>query len=390
MSQQNYIKAGLDLSPLSSVSQEQLMQAISGSTPLPNIGFTIISTTRPDITNNPIMINFIWLDITDPANVILKRYIANRTVLVDADASWETFGVANLSVLTAMIATRSITGGVDLTRMKLNSDYSASLGSIYYLIRVAANGKDIEAVSLDTALADGGGVALARLALAGAGAQKYLGISAGALAYKYLDPANDISAALANQIPVSTAIAPGTALYLLRTNAAGTAAEWIAPSDASFITTLAQIAAGGAATNDIIKFNGVNWVKVTPGLEIVGGSALNNGVVSTTGAGDLTVNLHSFTGFGVGTAPRLVSVVLKCVTAGDGTYAVDDEVGVDALSDETADGQSAASVIIDKTATGNILVAFEGGATRTLPAKAGGARTTITNARWKPKVYAWL
>ena len=205
------------------------MQAIVGSIFISNIGFCIVSTTRPDITNNPEMIRSIWLDITDPANVILKRYIASRTVLVDADVSWATFGVDNLSVLTAMIALRSITGGVDLTRMKLNSDYSASLGSIYYIIRVAANGKDIEAVSLNTAIADGGGINLARLDLSGSGPQKYLGINAGILSYKYLDPAGDISSALGNRIPVSIVIVFGIVLYVLRTNAAGTAAEWVSP-----------------------------------------------------------------------------------------------------------------------------------------------------------------
>jgi hypothetical protein len=389
MSEQNYIKAGFDLSSVSSASQEQVMQAIAGSTPISNIGFCIVSTTRPDITNNPEMIRFIWLDISTPSNVVLKRYIADRTVLVDADASWETFGVSNLSVLTAMIATRSTTGGVDLTRMKLNSDYSASLGSIYYLIRVAANGKDIEAVSLNTALADGGGVNLARLDLSGSGAQKYLGIDAGALGYKYLDPANDMTSALGNRIPVSTAIAPGTALYILRTNAAGTAAEWVSPSDVSLAIAIASLAPGGAAANDIIRFNGSVWEKVTPSLELTNGATISTtGVLGAINLGSATLT-ENFA-HGLSSAPRLVRAVVRC-TANDAAtgYVIGDEIDVSCWGEITGADEALFAVYANATNVVVSRVSNSAANAQVIPAVGGNPVAPTALANFTPKVYAW-
>ncbi len=380
MSEQRDLIAGLDLSPLDDVSQEQTMQAINGITPLPNIGFVYVGTVRPDITNNPRMIRYLWLDITDPANPSFKRYIEDRTTLVDANASWEALGVATGAITTAMLAAVSTTGGVNLARLKTNAGYTDA-GNALYALRVAANGKDIEAVLFDTLVGDAGGMSLARLSTTGIGSQKYLGNSAGALAYKTLDPVNDITAALGNRIPIATAIVPGTALYIVRTNAAGTALEFVAPNDATLAITLAALSATGSAANDIIRSTGTAWEKVTPTLRLTAGDAINSSSIS---ASTVATQVHTFA-HGLGSVPKLVQVRLRMTNAvADIGYNQNDEVDIHSYrTDAGALVQS--GVAIDAT---NVTVLFDT-VTGMLPNKATGNYAGVNETKWFPVVYAW-
>jgi len=387
MSAQKDMIAGLDASPLSSISQEQLMEMINGIEPLANIGLVYVGITRPDITNNPRFIRYFWLDITDPTNPSLKRYIADRNSLIDANASWSAFGVSVGAILTTMIAQRSSTGGVDILRMKLNADYSASPANAFWVLRVAANGKDIEVVSLSTAFADSGGIALDAITISGSGPSKYLGIDASALTYKYINPAVDFTSTFGNQIPMETAVFPSTARFIPRTNAAGTAVEWVTPTNIfdNVELPLARLAGGGAVLSDIIRWDGAIWGKVTPSINIVAGDAQNNGVPSVQ---DLTQVIHTFNGFGVGVYPKIIRAGIICGTP-DGGYGIGDIVDLAAIVDETGDHENGASVIYDAI-TGNVSIVFESGvSTLSIIAKTGGARLNIARTRWFPIVYLW-
>jgi hypothetical protein len=382
MSAQKDFLGGLDLSSLSTASQEQTMQAINGLTPLANIGLVYASATRPDITNNARMIRYLWLDITDPANPVLKRYVEDRTVLVDADLSWEAVAVAAGAITTAMLAAVSTTGGVNLARLKTNAGYTDA-GNALYVLRVAANGKDIEAVTVDTAIADAGGLALARLSTTGIGAQKYLGYSAGVLAYRLLDPANDITSALGNRIPIETAIIPGTANYFLCTNAAGTAPEWRSAANAFVINTLPinSLVNTGASANDIIRYSGSIWEKVTPTLRTTAADAINSGTISGSSIATAVHTIaHNLT-----TVPKLVVVRLRMTNAvADIGYNQNDEVDI-------------AGYFTDAGRIGNVAVAIDATnvtvltttATGMLPNKTTGTYTGIDETKWFPVVYAW-
>lgn len=382
MALQNDGLSGLDLSSLSTVTQEQLMQAINGFAPLPNVGFVYVSTTRPDITNNPRMIRFLWLDITTSNNPVFKRYIADRTVLVDANASWEALGVASAAITTAMLATVSATGGVDLARLKTNTGYTDA-GNALYILRVAANGKDVEAVLLNTALTDGGGVALARLSTTGTGANKYLGVAAGSLAYKNLDPANDITSAIGNRIPIETAITPGTANYILKTNAGATAPEWAAPSAVFVVNTLPinSLVNTAAVANDIIRYSGSVWERVTPTLRTTAGDAINSGTISGS---SIATQLHTIA-HNLSTVPKLVQVRLRMTNAvADLGYNQNDEVDIHGYRTD-AGGVVQVGVAIDAT---NVTV-LVGTITGMLPNKATGTYAGADESKWFPVVYAW-
>lgn len=391
MSQQYDVLSGKDISSQSSISQADAMQMINQAAPLSNIGLVFVGTVRPDITNNPRMIRYLWLDITDPANPIFKRYIADRTVLVDADVSWTSLGVGIGAILTSMLAARSATGGVDVAKLKLNSDYSATLASAFYVLRVAANGKDLEVVSIDTAVADAGGLALNRLQTTGIGAQKYLGYNAGVLAYKYLDPANDITAALGNRISIGTAIVPGTAKYLIRTNAAGTALEFIQSNNADLFQdgdiAVAKLAQGGAANGDIITWDPSNkWIKLTPNLGISNSATISvSGVVSTSGGtGDFTVQVHTIA-HGMAVIPRIVRVVgVQTNAVADIGYNQNDEVDIGCFR-TAVNNLHQACVCADATNITIVLATV----TSELGAKTTGVYAGIDETKWKVKAYAW-
>ena len=394
--EQKYFIAGLDLSALTEASQEQIMQAINGLEPLANIGVVVASATRPDITNNPEMINSLWLDITDPAAPVLKRYIEDRTVLVDADNSWESTEVAVASVTTAMLAARSSTGGVDIARLKANSGYTDS-GNYYYVLRIAANGKDVEAVTLDTALSDGGGVGFNRISTTGIGTGKYLKSVAGALAYGYIDPSVDITAALNNRISAPTSIEPGTANQVLCTNAGATAPEWREANAVigAGVLALSSINSGGASPYDLMHYSGSAWDNAAPSLRLTAGDTANSGIVSTSGdtnpgtvAGTTGGNptLHTIT-HGLSTVPKLIRVVLvQNNAAADIGWDQNDEV--DAFSLRISSGNVCVTVGADET---NVWVRFHAASGLELCTKGTGAGVyaAIDETKWTVKVYAW-
>jgi hypothetical protein len=309
MSAQLDLISGNDLSALSSVTQEDLMQAINKVAPLSNIGLIVASATRPDITNNPRFIRYGWLDISTPSTPVLKAYTADRTVLVDLDASWTTVSGALSSILTSMFAVRSATGGVTIDLIKTNAGYT-NAGNGYYLLRVAGNGKDVEAVSLDSALSGGGGVPLARLSQVGLVAGKFIGNSGGSAGYVSIIPNTDLVGSARIDIP--TNVLPGTARYVARTNAAGTAPEWVTPNDAFADNelTIARIAAGAGTAYQTLRRNSANtgneWAQTVKTF-----TSANTALTASTKILDTA---HSLGGL-----PDSWNAYLACIT-NDGDY----------------------------------------------------------------------
>lgn len=393
MAAQNDIISGFDFSAVSTLTQEQLMQGINQAEPLDNIGFIIVSTTRPDITSNPRFIRFIWLDISTPSNPQIKRYVGDRTVLQDIDASWGTITLEDLAVLTGSFALRSATGGVNVALLKLNADYSPTPASAGYILRVAANGKDIEVVSVSNALGSGG-IELDRLTLSGSGTNKYIGINAGILAYKVLS-GSDFTSALGNRLPLEGAIQPATARFVARTNAAGDAGEWVTPNGVFNDTELEirKLTASGQLTNDIVRFSGTLWERVTPGLRVVAGELANAGIASSV-VDTITTGFDVAHGITGGVIPRIFRAVLKNISGGVATgtgHAANSEVPIECFLDSAAASEYALTCSVDTT---NFTITARrdySAANNIQGPKVGapGAMANITKSQWQIKLYAW-
>jgi hypothetical protein len=383
MSQQYDFLSGKDLSAISTILQEDVMQALNQAAPLDNIGLIIVSTTRPDITNNPRFIRYIWLDISNPANVIIRQYIGDRTVLVDADVSWGQISVSNLSILTAAFAARSITGGINVGLLKLNADYSSSGGSAFYVLRVDATGKFIEAVSLDQELLDGGLVALNRLATTGLLAGKFVGFNGGVAGYVSITPSVDLIGA--SRIAVETNIIPGTARFVPRTNIGATALEFITPNSLfnAGELTLDKLFITGALANDIIRMNAgaTAWERVTPTLRTTNADAINSGTLSGS---TVATAVHTIA-HNLGFVPKLVDVRIRMTNAvADIGYNQNDEVSISGYRATT--GNVMSTWCADAT---NITVLI-GAATGELPNKGTGVYAGVDETKWFPVVRAWL
>lgn len=228
----------------------------------------------------------------------------------------------------------------------------------------------------------------------------------------------------------------GTARYVIRTNAAGTLVEYVAPSSifnnaeipvaqlvphgssgylktSSGVATwvsddtvtdaviaamssadivaligagalaLSQISSGGALTHDTIYFNGTAWAKVTPNLRLTDTTK----AISTTGityTSDLSSVHVEALAHNLGAIPKCIRLVLQCQSPDVG-YTAGDEVVASVLR-TTAASAVAIGYVADNV---NITVLVAVAATE-LPNKGTGVYTAIDETKWKPKVYAWL
>lgn len=403
MSAEYDLQAGFDPSSLDSITQAQLLQMINQAAPLSNRGGIICFDGAvggaagigfPDVTNNPRFVRYVWIDTQDRTNPVIKRYKgtytgtpANPSAMSNLYTDWVAAGVANESILTAMISAVGTTGGINIGKLKRASDGSADASKQYYIVRVDSAGQYIEVVSLDTALADGGGVGLNRLQTSGLGAQKYLGIVAGALAYRYIDPANDISSALGNRIPTSS-ISPGTSLYLLRTNSAGTLVEWVATNASDLFTDgdipLSKLGSLGAA-NNIIYSNGSLWTSRSLGAHA-------NAAVTEYYPGTAMSHATKYIETGVLAArPRMLRATFVCLSA-ELDYVAGDEVEHTAMIAYTAAGDinfPSATLLWD-SANSKLRLWWEAGAQGILLQQRNTVgHIPIDTTKWAGKIIYW-
>lgn len=416
MSQQFDNIAGFDFSSLASVTQAQLLQAINQAAPLSNIGHLVVmdglaaeatGVGFPDVASNPRFVRYIWLD-TNPSGVtpinraspVFKRYIGsytggpnNPSAPSNLYTDWEALAVADGSITTAMLRDRGAAGGVDVTRLKRNATGTADASKRYFILRIDSAGQYVEIVSLDTAIADGGGIGLNRLNAAAIGPNKFLGATLSGtsyiLGYKLLDPTNDISALLGNLIPATSCLAPSTAGKLLRTNrAAIPAIEWVASNGADLFSVgdilLASLAAGGAVVGDLLGHDGTNWVKKTPTVDVVTGP-------QSYYPGTFLSNATKYIETGaLVSCPRFQRAVIVCTTA-DGSFGVGDELSISGVMWDNGTWYSPAINFFWRASTSKLRLAFYQ-ATQFVVDRfdAGGAPVALVPGSWAPKIYYWL
>ena len=100
MNTQNDIQAGFDISPLSSITQAQLLQMINQAAPLTNIGFAIYGSTTPDVVNNPRFARYLWIDTSTigPTTQATPKYYNTVT------ATWNSVTVPSASITAIQLA----------------------------------------------------------------------------------------------------------------------------------------------------------------------------------------------------------------------------------------------------------------------------------------------
>lgn len=356
--------AGLDLSALSSVTQAQLMQAINQIAPLSNIGGILFQSTTPDVAGNPRFARYVWMDSSsDPA--VPKYYNSGA-------GTWSAVSVSALSITDAQI---SASAAIAVSKL--------APGTARYVLRTNAAGTSPEYVTPSSIL-NSDELAVIKLTSNG-GTSAYLKSSAGVT--QWVSEATEraaIAAALSGLNP--TVLTPGSNNTLLGTNGSGVVGfAAINSLLANNAVGLNLLAAGGAAASDVLKFDGSNWVKITPGLRVFDSHAANAGITTpATGTGLLSGAAHSFA-HGLASIPRSFRVVAYNTNAvAEAGYNQNDEV--DIFSFYSAAGNLAiASISADAT---YVYVSFNNVA-MDVSHKTTGVDTTITEANWQLKVYAF-
>lgn len=362
MSAQNDLIATLDLSALNPVTQPNIMQAINQLQPLLNIGGIIFQSTTPDVANNPRFARYIWLDST--TNPPVPKYYNSGTL------TWTAVSISALSIT--------------------NNEVSGAAGIVISKLGITGTGAAARAVAR---------------------------INAAGTAMEYVAPA---SINTTNEIPVNNLVAAGGDSYL---KSVGGSVVWVAqatersliqasitgllPSQISagaagriigvsggitaFLTPDTAIGSGnlspsalaqaGAATNDLLRWTGTIWDKVTPSLRLTNPvETINNGlVVGAMGVATTFSQAH-----GLVTVPKLIRAVAVCNTV-DGVYNPGDEVNVLGLR-VNATNFPAASIYADAT---NVVVSLASAAGLDIANKAGAGYAAMTEANWSIKVYAW-
>jgi len=359
MSSQYDLEPGLNISALSSATAAQLMQLISQAAPLANIGGILFQSSTPDVASNPRFARYIWLDsTTDPA--IAKYYNAETT-------SWTAISVAAGSLTNAEI---NASAAIAVTKL--------AFGTARYVLRTNAAGTANEFVT-PASILNSDELPVVKLTSNG-GTDGYLKTVSGVT--QWVSNATERTAIQngLSAVPV-TALAAGSNNTLLGTNSSGVVGfAAIGSLLANNAIGLNLLAAGGAAANDILMFDGSNWIKTTPGISLSSAS-INGGSMSANG---ISTTVHTFA-HGLGAIPKNIYAVLVNTSSAEAGYATNDEVSVHSFRD-SGDGNPVIAVSADAT---NITVCCVAAATLEVPHKSTAAQTAITEGQWKPKVYAW-
>ena len=380
MSLQYDVNAGLDPSALVSITQAQLLQMIQRIAPLSNIGGIISQAATsaassltegvngaPDVTNNPRFARYVWLNtFTSPST----RYVYVAPNWVTSTVSVGSINNAEISA-TAEIAVSKLADGAPNEIIATAADgITVNWTSVASLLSALNDSVPLTSIDDTTAV----------------GAESFLRRVGSTISWKtFIETVTTIQAALSG---VSPAIfTPGSNNTLLGTNGSGVVA-FNTPANilANNSITLALLAGGGGALNDILKFDGSNWIKVTPTLRLVAGDASNSGLITpTTGTGLLSGVAHAFN-HGLVTVPKLWTVVaVKNATAApEAGYNENDEVEIHGVFARVGN-LIAVTTSADATA---VYISFNDNDLE-VSHKTTGVQTVITEANWFLKVYAW-
>ena len=237
----------------------ELDAMITGALPVAPNGWVWTSATAPDVVTYTIYKRWIWVDLTDPAKPIKRCW--NSTM-----SSWDAELPADGSITGAMLADHTIglikldvTGGSPLYVLRINNAGTSVEYTDPQNLFDATHRLPVDHLALSSAgsyllTSDGttnvwatkasffAGVtyAINQIDTTGAVSPTVLSYVGTTLAYRTV-----VAATADNTLPV-TKLVPDGALYLPRTNAAGTAVEWASPSQ--IYNSIAQYISTGYTT----------------------------------------------------------------------------------------------------------------------------------------------
>jgi len=383
MSLQFDFQSGFDISGLTSVSKAQLMAMVNQIAPLSNIGEVIFMSgaagAHPDVTNNPRFIRYIWLDIQDANNVLIKIY--QGTYPSDTYADWSTLAIADNSITAAKIATYavSILNGAGSSKIAYKQDGSADATKSNFLVRLDAAGQYVEVVNAATVI----GAATLQpnkldISTATDGMVLTYSSSVGTAIWKALSVTGLIAA---NSLTYDRLV-NGTAGYILRANPLTGVIEAASNDDSSsslfpvHTIGLNKLATPGTS-GDAIRSDGTSWVKTTPFFGSLGTLPAADGIISIA--------------HGLAATPRVLIGYVKNISGGAlNGYNANDLISITSIGINSTNFVSF-GISADVT---NVYASVDVGGTGTgymIRPKAGGpfgAIADVTN--WQVWIYASL
>lgn len=296
---------GFDPSSVTEATGAQLLQMVRQARPKEGFGVVIIGAAQPDTANNPWMVRCLWLDTSDSDDITLRQYNSSG-------GAWEPIGLGDGSVTNDKIADQTI---------KATEKLDPADGAALKVIRVDSAGNAIEWVNPGD-LFGTGSFNVSKLA---AGSEGYfISVVGGNASWVELSTSLIVDKLGSGGLPVS-ALTPGTGLYVLRSNAAGTATEWVSSQS---IVTLAEIQAALAFYKlnfAFLELPGANKVPVgnagnTDWTFIDKDSLVSNPQFETLLTQNIALDALRTAGIKhfahtAGKIPEVVQVYLKCTSA---------------------------------------------------------------------------
>ena len=197
MAVENDFVEGIDPTPLTEITQSELLQLIRQALPESNRGLIIYSASSPDIVSNPHLTRYLWIDVSIfPATI---NYYNTTT------ASWEPIPLGAGVIVNDMIAD----GTIDLSKLDISGANPLDL------IRVNAGGTALEFFAFTIGA---GSLNINTLDASGAAVGDLLKVNgSNVLEFFTLDALNYIAT---NAMPLNRLV-KGTAYYLLGLNSVG-------------------------------------------------------------------------------------------------------------------------------------------------------------------------
>jgi len=367
---------GFDLSSVTNPTRQQVIQAISQLGPLSNIGGIVAQAGAnanasipqgtlgsPSITDNPRFARYIWLN--EFGDTPIPYFYDSAT------AAW-----VSTTVAPGSIGNNEVAANAAIAVSKL------AVGTARYLVRTNTAGTAVEYVSPPGALNDG---ELPVAKLTPNGVNGYLKTITGVATW--VSDATERAAIVSGLTGIAPpAIQPGANQTLLGTDITG-AVKFDTPGNllANGSIGLVLLNQGGAATGDILYWNGTAWVKFTPAIDLLNGVAISTGGVLSTagGTGDLTNNIHVIP-HGLGAVrPKQVRVVAVNLSTDLG-YAAGDEVELYSFRN-TGSNNGCTAFCSDTVNITALLAAV----TLEIPNKATAVYAGVDETKWRVKAYAW-
>lgn len=376
--------AGVDISSLSSVTQAQLMQMINQIAPLSNIGGIIAqaggslaasidegTNGSPSVTDNPRFARYIWLNTHDAATAAPTPYYYNAN-----NNKWTSTSVAAESITNTEIASNA---AIAVSKL--------AYGSAYYLLRTNSGGNSVEYVNPANIFTNN---TVPVIGLQSNGTPAYLKTdSSGNTVWITESVERNAIKGSISALNVSQ-LYGGPSGNILYSDATGVP-TWGAPSTAFASGSnipLNALGSGGASTRQLMHYSGGGgWAPTTPSLQI--NSSANVSTEGVLSNNDISAVLHTIP-HGLNVIPKLIRVVLKCQSA-DGGWAADDEVDVSGSHYDT--GGTIRPNLGYGADTNNCYVIIHNQAAKKLYRKNASTDPniffTLTDNKWKFKVYAW-